>query len=252
METVEIVSFDVFDTVLLRDGKSELERFLDCARRFSELVEAEAGDRPPPSARSALIARIYSAATAYRLSRRERGCIEGRLKDIALNTVRKLKLPERFVETWLDAEFSIESEQLRGSAFAETLMSEARSRGKRVILVSDMYLDGEDIARLLVGAGFDPSAFDGIVSSADRILNKRSGTIFPDLARDYGCSPEQFLHIGDSLLSDYQMPMQAGWKAQHLPVPNALLRARYDSHRDTLKALFGDEPVKLPMSEPRP
>lgn len=198
------------------------------------------------------MARIHSASTAYRLSPRKQDCVEGRLADIALNTVRSLKLDPAYADIWIEAELGVESEQLRLSSFVLELMALAEAENKRTIFISDMYLDRDNIAILLAKAGLADTPLANIISSADEILNKRSGTIFPALAERYGLEGGRFLHLGDSFQSDYLMPKSCGWLAQHLPVPKVLLASRYESHHRTVQSLFGMKQFPLPMSRPAP
>lgn len=249
MARADIVSFDVFDTVLLRDGKSELHRFADFATRFADGLTA-AGGAPVVSARAALVARIYSASAAYQLSAPVQGTTEGRLDDIAWHMMHSLRLPEAAAADWIEAELSVETEQLRRSDFAHQIMESAVKAGKRVIFVSDMYLSEAHIRRLLDACGVDMRLVSRVYSTADTTVNKRSGTIFARIARDLATDPGRFLHLGDSRVSDYLQPGLAGWAAQYLPLPRGLAHARRDDHLATCAAQFGDAHFPLPMSVP--
>lgn len=253
MEQVDTLSFDVFDTVLLRNGISELERFLEISTRFM----TKAQERDPGfshTTRSCLMARIQSASSAYQLSKRLQNTTEGRLKDISLNIMRSLRLPPEqaaeMAKLWCDVELEVEIEHLRVSAFADDLITQAVAAGKQIIFISDMYLDAKQIRHILEGCGFDMTRVSQLISTADTILNKRSGTIFPMLVNQLQMSPSRILHIGDSFVSDFHRPITAGWKAQHLPIPERLVKARIESHETTCAMVFGSKNFPLPMSKP--
>lgn len=249
LQPLRMLSLDVFDTLLLRDHRSELERFADVARRFAAGLPDGS-----PSARACLIARIEAAHAAYAHAVPLQGTREGRLTDIAETMMSALRLPPqdhaRHVQNWIAAELATEVEQLALSPFATALIDRAARAGKRVILLSDMYLDAGQITLLLKQKGFDPSRLEAVISSADLTLNKRSGTIFAHLERQFDLEGHQILHLGDSLGSDFRAPLAAGWQAQFLPIPDKLLSRRLDSHRKTATALFGDADFPLLMAQP--
>ena len=253
LDTIDVLSLDIFDTVLLRDEKSELERFHDIAVRFAGLSEVRAVF-PALSSRTALTARLNCARTAYQMGERVEGTTEGRLDQIAALMMQVLRAPaERRValaDIWCATELAVEGEQLRASTFALDLARIANAAGKRVILVTDMYLDEEQVRMLLAQCGADPRQFHAISSSADTIVNKRSGTIFPYLNSKLSMVPDRVLHLGDSYVSDYLQPCLAGWQAQHLPLPRKTIDARIASHELICETQFGARNFQLPINKP--
>ena len=248
-QDAEVVSFDVFDTVLWRDGKSELERFHDVATRFA----AQLTGAPTLTARACLTARLTCASHAYQLSEMVEHTTEGRLTDIALNMMHALRLEgdrAAWAEKWCETEIEIETEQLRIAPFIDDLIDRLVDMDKQVIFVSDMYLQADQIQTLLENCGCDMSRVAQLISTADTRINKRSGTIFPYLSKMMDIEPEEFLHMGDSLTSDFRKPIEAGWAARYLPVPRKLLQERRDSHFKTIETVFGQRKLPLPMSVP--
>ncbi|WP_108259189.1 hypothetical protein [Mangrovicoccus ximenensis] len=246
----DICSFDVFDTVLLRDERSELERFADVAAEFIRRAAA-AGEGSVPELRTCLSARVLAASTAYQMSPEVQGCREGRFEEIVRNLVASLSLPEEpYLALWREAEFEIEASQLRGSAFIENLIDLAVARDKTVIFVSDMYLSASDIARLVEGCGISLEKIARIFSSADTVVNKRSGLVYDLVCGEYGTEPGRILHLGDSLEGDFIAAKRRGLEAIHLPIPKAILRKRLDSHRRMMDRLGGDAALPLPIAPP--
>lgn len=245
------VSFDVFDTLLWRDEKSELERFSDIVRNFLKCLEDDNGQHFDISVQNALLSRIFAASNAYRLSTAVQGCIEGRYADIVQNTISYLNLPDECAELWRKCEFEIECQQLRLSSFASSIIDLAKSHGKKVICLSDMYFSAAEIEYLVGQADSDIlEKIDAIYSSADFILNKRQGTIYPHLAEMLKAQPSELLHFGDSFHSDYLKACENGWKGLYLPVPKAIQEARISSHDACYKKYFPDTNIKLPMMRP--
>ncbi|MBE3640540.1 HAD family hydrolase [Mangrovicoccus algicola] len=250
LDRVDLCSFDVFDTLLLRDERSELERFRDIAAEFIRRAGAE-GPESPLVLRSCLSARILAASAAYQLSPAVKGCREGRLSEIIANAVDTLGLPQApFARIWHEAEMEVETSQLRASAFIEELLDLALARGKRVVLVSDMYMPAGDISRLLEASGISTGKIERIFSSADTVVNKRSGLVYDLIAEETGVAPARMLHMGDALEGDFLAAKRRGLQAIHLPIPRALLRRRLDSHRAVLDHLSGESGLPLPIAPP--
>lgn len=245
-DDARIVSFDIFDTVLWRDDRSELARFADVARAFADRM-------PGHDPRAWLTARIFSASHAYQMSEMIENTTEGRLRDIALNMMHALRIPgdrHQAADLWCRTELEVETAQLRVAPFIDRLIDMLVARGKTVIFLSDMYLQADQIRQLLDNLGSDMGRVTRLISTADERVNKRSGTIFPRLAREMDAQPGDFLHMGDSLTSDFVMPIRAGWAARYLPVPHAVQVRRRESHFQSCATLFGQRQTALPMAVP--
>lgn len=244
--SVKVISFDVFDTILWRDAKSELARFADMAERFKRHM-------PDLTQASCVTARVLCAYNAYQLSERIEDTTEGRLYDIAMNIMHALRLEDDRLDKaqeWTETEIEIETEQLRLSPFLDDLIDRLKADGKKIMFLSDMYLQEDQIHLLLEKAGCRMDRVDWLISTADIRVNKRSGTVFAHVTEDLDLRPQDILHMGDSLQSDFRNPAAAGWKTRYLPVPIALRKQRRESHFETCDRLFGDRQFTLPMSVP--
>jgi predicted HAD superfamily hydrolase len=88
-------------------------------------------------------------------------------------------------------------------------------QGKRVFLISDIYLP----ARYLKQIARDKGVLDyveDVISSADSFNAKASGTAFPLIAERYGLDKERWLHIGDNPISDNHRPNEHGITSMHI------------------------------------
>ncbi|MBQ5893466.1 MAG: HAD-IA family hydrolase, partial [Clostridia bacterium] len=101
------------------------------------------------------------------------------------------------------------------------LLELARDVGKRVILVSDIYLPEELIRRILEKHGYPSGAL--YLSSSTR-LTKASGSLFNYVSQKLDIPPERILHVGDNWESDVLSPQRMGWRSAHFPKPSDLLR----------------------------
>ena len=95
------------------------------------------------------------------------------------------------------------------------LLLEARRLGRRHFVLSDTTLTAALIGALLEAHGIFGLE---IVASSEWQLSKRRGTIFAEVEARMGLDGLRGLHIGDNLKSDFVRPLQAGWRAAHLPL----------------------------------
>ena len=87
-----------------------------------------------------------------------------------------------------------------------------KQEGKRLIIVSDMYLDSSTIEEILQNCGYDFADVPIYVSS-EYGKTKRSGNLFRTVLEHEEVEAGKVLHIGDNLISDYLMPKKCGMKS---------------------------------------
>ena len=193
MAGCDMVTFDVFDTLLARAVVEPVDVFA-----LAERLSGRQGFAPD---------RVRAEAAA-RKKARPGGTIETSLDDI----YGQLGLTADAAEAELSAERALLFANPAGLAVLEL----ARAKGKRVVAITDMYLPGETVDALLRGKGI---VVDRVYSSCDhrdRNLGKYNGTIFAHVATQETMSPGRILHVGDHLLSDVANARAAGWVALHV------------------------------------
>ena len=85
-------------------------------------------------------------------------------------------------------------------------------QGKSIILASDIYLPSDHLKRLIEHTGLLNYVTD-IVSSADTFLAKASGKAFPMLQEKHSLNFARWMHIGDNPISDGLRPSEFGIRA---------------------------------------
>ena len=75
--------------------------------------------------------------------------------------------------------------------------------------VSDFYMSGESLKELLDYLKV-PVKFKGIYSSADYLLNKKTGNLYKKFESDLGIQPGEHIHVGDNEYSDITMAKSLG------------------------------------------
>jgi FMN phosphatase YigB (HAD superfamily) len=215
-----VLSFDVFDTFLLRNNKPETARYFELSARIAERLEGAV--KKPPADVDLLLARLQGMAFSYRTRKAVDGCREGHIEQVVRYARTALDLKRDTEEVFLAAELDYETANLTVNPILAAVASAFRARGGKVVLVSDMYLGAKEINLILTRLSNGVNNwYDKIYSSADHILSKRSGKIFPFIEKDLGHPAKEFLHIGDAWEGDVVRPRDAGWSAIHFPVSTA-------------------------------
>jgi len=85
-------------------------------------------------------------------------------------------------------------------------------QGKKIFLISDIYLPALHLRKLVEHGGFADCVTD-IISSADSFLAKASGRGFALVQERYALDVKTWLHVGDNPVSDGYRPGQFGIQA---------------------------------------
>ena len=252
LEGRNILSFDVFDTLLLRDDTSELRRFYEVGERMAGIVAQAGGGgfNRPVNAVDAFLARHMGTLATYRASESIDGGAEGSMSELHATASRLLVHSDALKAAFVEAELAYESERLAPNPLLVEYARKARRRGLRVVLLSDMYMHTEHIRKLLERAGIEGDLFDAVISSADNKATKASGQAFRRLEQEFEAPPEAFVHVGDNLICDFVRPMQAGWRALHLPVAKTEIRRRRADHLKTVEMLLNQYGVRVDIAMP--
>lgn len=186
----DIVSFDVFDTLLIRpyvnptDLFKHMEKFYEMPDFYSARIQAE---------------------QRARLKNKDK-------KDVTLKEIYDEILPKFY--DMQDKELFFEKSVLRRHPENYKIYQEARKQNKKIVITSDMYLPTEFIADVLKINGYDK--IDKIYVSGDCNKTKGSGTLFKQILHDFKCKPNKVLHIGDNQQSDINVPQSLGIKTYYV------------------------------------
>jgi FMN phosphatase YigB (HAD superfamily) len=96
----------------------------------------------------------------------------------------------------------------------------ALSKGKRVILASDMYLNRNQVERLLNQAGIE--GYHALYLSSETGLRKDDLSLWRHLIETENAKDLSFLHVGDNEHSDVQIPNALGIRYYHVMSPRKL------------------------------
>lgn len=212
----DLVSTDLFDTVLLRDRTIEAERLAEVCRLVGPLLGVD----------SDVLTRLRWSlqSTAYTAVAIERPWGEASLAAICTTMAQTLGRDDNAAQLLRKAEVDVEITHLRPNRPLLRLFEELADSGFRIVGVSDTYLGQDDLRRILESVvGRHP--LGAVYSSADLGLTKQAGAVFAAVADRENVAADRILHIGDSHQVDVLMARQASWNAVHIP-RNAIGRAR--------------------------
>ena len=196
-QNAKIFSFDVFDTLVLRNCSSP-EVVFDIVeeeynKRFEgyyisgfkeKRIEAEKKARKECLEEEITYDEIYDA-----------------LEDVYGDQTKILK----------DIEFEIEKDICCPNFELRDYYNKIRDQRKNIIIVSDMYYSGWQIEEILKICGYN--GYRKLYVSSDYRATKRSGMLYGIILRDFDISPKKILHIGDNFVSDYISPTHHRIKA---------------------------------------
>lgn len=212
----QVVSVDVFDTLLLRDTIPESARFKAISALQANVLNDLAAVEISPT--SLYLLRREAARTVYWTKTRRSGGREASWREIFQLMFDSLGVPvdEKWFALCAAQELRYEQERLRLNWPLSELLKDAQDRGKAVVCMSDMYLSSEQIKHLIdTSAGCEQGL--PIYSSADHGFGKGCGALYRKLAGDYSSEFPQIFHCGDNWYSDFIVPQSLGIRAQFLP-----------------------------------
>jgi HAD superfamily hydrolase (TIGR01549 family) len=213
MEAFDIISVDIFDTILLRDSSIQRVRFMEAARLLSAKLQVE---HHIVDSHVLLQARHLVHKLVYRAVGLERPDGDATLVRMAEIQASLAGLEASLVPLFIEAELETECQHLAANKCLREFLSNLRQLGKRVIAISDTYMSAQNI-RFLIQNLIEESPIEQVYTSSDLNLTKHSGQIFERVAHLENASCDRIVHCGDNVHSDVAMARAAGCHAIFLP-----------------------------------
>ncbi len=208
----DVITFDLFDTLVIRRVHDPDLIKLPVARYIASL----AGQKG--------IVIAWQKVQQYRdeieqHNRQDTGSkyvdFEAHYPTFMARTLEKIfqdQYTEELLSQVTEYELLMESTMLLAREKFLNWLKELKEQGKRVIIISDIYLPSEHL-KILVDCVGILSFVEDVVSSADSFMAKASGAAFPLIEKKYGLSKDRWLHIGDNPISDGLKPLEFGIEA---------------------------------------
>jgi FMN phosphatase YigB (HAD superfamily) len=195
-EMPKVLSLDCFDTLLWRDCHAPTDL-------FAGLDDLTIKQRAVAETRARKIEKVQRARS-----------------EVGLGAIYAQAMPgadERARSDALAAELALEARTCFAFAPTVELMRAANSAGLKVIIVSDTYLDGDQLIELIEqAAGAEVAALiDRVFASSEYGVSKSQGLLGKVLGA-MKCAGSEVLHIGDNRVADFESARALGIRALHL------------------------------------
>jgi predicted HAD superfamily hydrolase len=214
LHDAEIVSFDLFDTLIQRE---RLFSPKDLFYRVQEDAERRLGlqldDFATVRVRAEEIARVRAWG---------RGVEEVTLNEIYSELERMTNLEPAASQNLKELELDCERSCLTALRSGLRLFKAARAAGKTVVIITDTYFDEDFVIEIVNQNGYG-DAHKVYVSSAYG-KTKVEGSLYSLILKELGCTPNKWLHVGDNQLSDITISLNKGMRAFFVPTPKQRLK----------------------------
>ncbi len=190
LDGYDVVSFDVFDTLIFRPFAKPEDLFYLVGARLGYFGFRE----------------IRIDAERYARANSEKPNFEINIYDIYSELARRTGLSRSDAEL----EIATEVELCYANPYMLELFAILRARGKNTVIVSDMYLPTSVIEEILNKNGF--CGYKKLYVSCEYGRSKSTGQLFKTVKREFGSS---IIHIGDNYASDVLGAERAGIKAYY-------------------------------------
>lgn len=224
-KNIKVVSFDIFDTLLVRPVIEPKDVFYLVANKVKRKFNLD-----------------FIALRGQ--AEQELGNPNATIHDIYAWIARKHHLSIDVCNALKHEEIEVEKNLLFKRKQIFSIYQYALKAGKRVIATSDMYLTEEILTDILQSKQY--TDIQKVYVSNAFSKRKDTGNLFDEVLSQENCSPNEMIHIGDNLHSDYQVPMRKGIVAFHYPsVVEAILKPNTLWFQTYLGQLEDDPFVRL-------
>jgi|GEM_PF-1188283 len=226
----DLISLDVFDTLLLRRVETPVAVFDMVGRRAAAAGLVDQGLSPA----------LFRLARQEAERRARQAAPGGEATLAAIYGAAALGDPEALARL----ELAVEADLLVANPLLLPVLEALAAAGRPAVLLSDTFFAAEDLRVLLRGAGIGEGLYQTLYASCDHGCSKADGGLFRRLLADHPqLPPGRILHVGDDPRGDVAMARAAGLRTLHYVPGPALARLR-----ERERAVAGlSSPAPLPL-----
>ncbi len=202
----DIISFDVFDTLIMRYTLYPDDIF--------ELMHKQLESLYPDNNFSEF---VKMRKKAEQICFEKRNCAYT-LINIYEEYIRIADIDKSWIYVLAGMEFKAELMNVLPRKDVVELLRYAKESGKIIILTSDMYLSEQQISLLLEKCCIDPEIFDRVFISNECSASKHSGQLWKIVSKEY--RDKKIIHFGDNEISDGQKAVEN--KISYLPIYSSI------------------------------
>lgn len=200
-KNIKVISFDIFETLVFRKVAHHNEIFY------------KVGEKP-------FVKNIYNTPEAfqmYRVSAQRAARLHHTDKnEVTFDEIyNELNLSSIQKETIQQLELKQEYKSLYFNQQILHWIKKAYKKGKKVILISDIYFSYQDIEYLILNRLKNRQHIANIYISSEYQERKYNKKLFEIVKNDLKINYDQIAHIGDNIHSDYTVPRSLGMEVLH-------------------------------------
>ncbi|MGE6528785.1 HAD-IA family hydrolase [Pseudomonas sp. NPDC077382] len=239
IEKYNVVSFDVFDTLLRREVFKPEDAFI----LIREKIKAEHSELLPPQ----LLKRFPELRAGFERQLRKEldeknSSLEPEttpreefyIEEVYERLLSSFGIPTSLAPKLVEVEQQIELSVLKPRSLGKLIYEHACATNKRVILVSDFTHQQSFVEKALQNSGY--SGYERIYVSSEIGLKKHSGRLFHYVIQDMAVEPSDILHVGDNSTGDFERAKQAG-----------IHPIKIFSTRERVNQIFKNRKLELPV-----
>lgn len=205
-EKTKVVSFDIFDTLIVRPFLYPKDLFTFLNDDYRKLSNNLAIDFSKIREDCEILARTE----AFKQKREE----------VTLDRIYEIieeeyHISKNIIQFLKQKEIELELRFCQKRETAYSLYKLAKYLGKRVICTSDMYLPLDTIKKILEKNGYDK--IDKIYLSCEIMKTKSIGTLYEYVIQKENIQANNIVHIGDNYNSDFEVAKKKNINAIHFP-----------------------------------
>ena len=187
----DVVSFDIFDTLVLRPFAKPADLFMIVGKRLKKVEFCRI--------------RINAEKRAREEALRKTGNSEITISDIYEIIENRTGIPK---ELGIQTELQAELDYCFANPYMKRIYRMLKEQKKVIIITSDMYLPQHLIRQILTNCGY--TGYDKLYVSCDHGCSKRTGELYQIIKNDF--PGRKLIHIGDNQISDIQSAEEQGIK----------------------------------------
>jgi len=197
VKSFQVVSFDIFDTLLKRNVSNPKQIF--------DVVLTEYRKRHPDTRCSDFPQlRIETEKSLRQLGER---------KEITLDEIYSA-IPIENPTEWKQIEIEQEIRYCEPNVPVVQLFNKCKTEQMRIVITSDMYLPRYVIEKMLEKCGV--TDYEKLYLSSEIGIKKSTGELYEYVIRDLKISARKIVHIGDRPRTDFLNPIKTGMGAIHV------------------------------------
>ena len=231
-QDIEYVSFDIFDTLIERPFYYPIDLFKLIDPLFSEIVS-----EAPNICFSKM--RVESENNVRNLKISNGSSDEEVTIDEIYDYIgESYLLPKEKLESIKRIEKEMEIKYCKSRKIAKEIYELSKLCDKKIIVISDMYLDSGTINSILVENGYDAYT---LYLSSELMLSKKTGHLYEYVMDTEGITtPGSVIHIGDNWHSDILQAQKIGFDTYYLVKATEALNGNsiQDSDENIFKKCF--------------